>query len=190
MDSVYLYNREVPISYDLWIGAVQAARLAEQALAGARRGHLGDPRPAAALHLLRADDLGRLRAGGPPGPRPRACPRPVERWRKLAAAAHRFVQESCWDPELQAYVMYPGSQLLDASRAGHAAGEVRRPDRPALPVHPGPDQRRAGLRQPGQPLRASTGRDGIAERRGHVQPVLVLVRRGAHPGRPGRARPG
>src|SRR5260370_12977098 len=45
----------------------------------------------------------------------RGLPAPVERWRKLAAGAHRFVQESFWDRDLQAYVMYPGSQLLDAS---------------------------------------------------------------------------
>jgi GH15 family glucan-1,4-alpha-glucosidase len=47
--------------------------------------------------------------------RDRGLPAPVERWRKLAAAAHRYVQESCWDPELKSYVMYPGSKLLDAS---------------------------------------------------------------------------
>ena len=45
----------------------------------------------------------------------RGLPAPVERWRKLAATAHRFEQESCWDYELQAYVMYLGSKLLDAS---------------------------------------------------------------------------
>jgi pentatricopeptide repeat protein len=47
--------------------------------------------------------------------RDRGLPAPVERWRKLAAKAHRFVQEQCWDPDLKTYVMYPGSQLLDAS---------------------------------------------------------------------------
>src|SRR6202000_3503522 len=47
--------------------------------------------------------------------RARGLPGPVERWRKLAASAHRYVQESCWDPELRTYVMHPGSQLLDAS---------------------------------------------------------------------------
>ena len=54
MDSVYLFNRE---SADLLRpvgGAFQAAGLAGPALARARRGHLGDPRPAPALHLLGA----------------------------------------------------------------------------------------------------------------------------------------
>jgi GH15 family glucan-1,4-alpha-glucosidase len=47
--------------------------------------------------------------------RDRGLPAPVERWRKLAAAAHRYVQEECWDPGLRTYVMHPGSKLLDAS---------------------------------------------------------------------------
>ena len=64
---------------------VQAPGLAQQALDGAGRGHLGDPRPAAALHLLRADDLGRLRARRPPGPRPR----PARPGRALAQAGRR-----------------------------------------------------------------------------------------------------
>src|SRR5207237_589795 len=40
---------------------------------------------------------------------------PIERWRDLAAQAHRFVQEQCWVPGLSSYVMHPGSQLLDAA---------------------------------------------------------------------------
>jgi GH15 family glucan-1,4-alpha-glucosidase len=47
--------------------------------------------------------------------RDRGLPAPVSRWRKLAAAAHRFVPEECWDPDLRTHTMYPGSQLLDAS---------------------------------------------------------------------------
>ena len=47
--------------------------------------------------------------------RDRGLPAPVERWRELGAEAYRFVQEQCWDPGLKSYVMYPGSQLLDAS---------------------------------------------------------------------------
>src|SRR3712207_8825847 len=47
--------------------------------------------------------------------RSRGLPAPVERWRKLAASAHRFVQDQCWDREHRTYTMYPGSRLLDAS---------------------------------------------------------------------------
>ena len=40
--------------------ALEAPRLAVEALGGARRGHLGDPRPPPAVHLLGPDDLGCL----------------------------------------------------------------------------------------------------------------------------------
>src|SRR6202012_3807119 len=62
--------------------AVSPARLAVPALAGAGRGYLGDPGPAAALPLLSPDDLGRLRPGRPPGP----GPRPARPGRALAQA--------------------------------------------------------------------------------------------------------
>jgi GH15 family glucan-1,4-alpha-glucosidase len=114
MDSVYLYNREVPISYDLWTGLCK--RLDWLA------GHWQEPDEgiweirgprqrftySALMTWVAYDRAGRLA-------RDRGLPGPVERWRKLAAAAHRFVQESCWDPELRTYVMHPGSRLLDAS---------------------------------------------------------------------------
>jgi len=114
MDSVYLYNREVPISYDLWTGLCK--RLDWLA------GHWQEPDEgvweirgprqrftySALMTWVAYDRAGRLA-------RDRGLPAPVERWRKLAASAHRFVQESCWDPELRSYVMHPGSKLLDAS---------------------------------------------------------------------------
>ena len=40
--------------------------------------------------------------------RDRGLPAPVERWRKLAAQAHRFVQEECWDPDLENLRHVPG----------------------------------------------------------------------------------
>jgi GH15 family glucan-1,4-alpha-glucosidase len=114
MDSVYLYNREVPISYDLWTGLCQRldwlARHWEEPDEGVWE--IRGPRQrftySALMTWVAYDRAGRLA-------RDRGLPGPVERWRKLAAAAHRFVQESCWDPELRAYVMHPGSKLLDAS---------------------------------------------------------------------------
>ena len=74
--------------------AVPAARLAGPALAGAGRGHLGDPRPAAALHLLGPDDLGGLRPGRPPGP----GPRPAGPGRAVAQARRRRRTGSCRNP--------------------------------------------------------------------------------------------
>ena len=114
MDSVYLYNREVPISYDLWTGLCKRldwlARHWEEPDEGIWE--IRGPRQrftySALMTWVAYDRAGRLA-------RDRGLPAPVERWRKLAASAHRFVQNSCWDPELRSYVMHPGSKLLDAS---------------------------------------------------------------------------
>jgi GH15 family glucan-1,4-alpha-glucosidase len=114
MDSVYLYNREVPISYDLWTGLCKRldwlAKHWEEPDEGVWE--IRGPRQrftySALMTWVAYDRAGRLA-------RDRGLPAPVERWRKLAASAHRFVQESCWDPELRSYVMHPGSKLLDAS---------------------------------------------------------------------------
>ncbi|MGD0242974.1 MAG: glycoside hydrolase family 15 protein [Streptosporangiaceae bacterium] len=114
MDSVYLYNREVPISYDLWTGLCQRLDWLAKHWQEPDEGiwEIRGPRQrftySALMTWVAYDRAGRLA-------RDRGLPGPVERWRKLAAAAHRFVQESCWDPELRTYVMHPGSRLLDAS---------------------------------------------------------------------------
>ncbi|TXR56461.1 glycoside hydrolase family 15 protein [Quadrisphaera setariae] len=114
MDSVYLFNREVPISWDLW------------STLSRRLDWLGDnwdtpdegvwevrgPRQrftySALMTWVAYDRAVRLA-------RSRGLPAPTERWRRLGAKAYRFVQEECWDPELGAYTMYPGSRTLDAS---------------------------------------------------------------------------
>jgi GH15 family glucan-1,4-alpha-glucosidase len=114
MDSVYLYNREAPISYDLWTGLCKRLDWLAKHWQEPDEGiwEIRGPRQrftySALMTWVAYDRAGRLA-------RDRGLPAPVERWRKLAAAAHRYVQESCWDPELKSYVMYPGSKLLDAS---------------------------------------------------------------------------
>jgi GH15 family glucan-1,4-alpha-glucosidase len=114
MDSVYLYNREVPISYDLWVGLSKRLDWLAKHWNEPDEGvwEIRGPRQrftySALMTWVAYERAGRLA-------RDRGLPAPVERWRKLAAVAHRFVQESCWDRELQTYVMYPGSRLLDAS---------------------------------------------------------------------------
>ncbi len=114
MDSVYLFNREVPISYDLWTGLCRRLDWLAAHWKEPDEGiwEIRGPRQrftySALMTWVAYERAGRLA-------RDRGLPAPVERWRKLAASAHRFVQESCWDPELRSYVMYPGSKLLDAS---------------------------------------------------------------------------
>ena len=114
MDSVYLYNKEVPISYDLWTGLSKRLDWLSRHWTEPDEGiwEIRGPRQrftySALMTWVAYERAGRLA-------RDRGLPAPVERWRKLAAQAHRFVQEQCWDPALKTYVMYPGSQLLDAS---------------------------------------------------------------------------
>jgi GH15 family glucan-1,4-alpha-glucosidase len=114
MDSVYLYNKEVPISYDLWTGLSNRLDWLSKHWHEPDEGiwEIRGPRQrftySALMTWVAYERAGRLA-------RDRGLPAPVERWRKLAAQAHRFVQEQCWDPDLKTYVMYPGSQLLDAS---------------------------------------------------------------------------
>jgi GH15 family glucan-1,4-alpha-glucosidase len=114
MDSVYLYNKEVPISYDLWTGLSKRLDWLSRHWTEPDEGiwEIRGPRQrftySALMTWVAYERAGRLA-------RDRGLPAPVERWRKLAAQAHRFVQEQCWDPGLKTYVMYPGSQLLDAS---------------------------------------------------------------------------
>jgi GH15 family glucan-1,4-alpha-glucosidase len=114
MDSVYLYNREIPISYDLWRGLSRRLDWLAAHWEEPDEGiwEVRGPRQrftySALMTWVAFDRAQRLA-------RDRGLPAPVERWRKLAASAYRFVQDSCWDPELGAYVMHPGSTNLDAS---------------------------------------------------------------------------
>ena len=187
MDSVYLYNREVPISYDLWVGLSKRLNWLAKHWQEPDEGvwEIRGPRQrftySALMTWVAFDRAGRLA-------RDRGLPAPVERWRKLAASAHRFVQDSCWDRELQAYVMHPGQPAAGRVGAGHAAGQVRRADRPPLPVHARPDRRGTHLGQPRLPLRDHRPR-WPGRRGGHLQPLLILVRGGAHPGRAGEGSP-
>ena len=138
MDSVYLYNKEVPISCDLWTGLSKRLDWLSKHWKEPDEGiwEIRGPRQrftySALMTWVAYERAGRLA-------RDRGLPAPVERWRKLAAQAHRFVQESCWDPELRHLRHVPGQPAARRLAAGHAAGQVRGPDRPALPRHPRQD---------------------------------------------------
>jgi GH15 family glucan-1,4-alpha-glucosidase len=114
MDSVYLYNRAIPISYDLWRGLSRRLDWLADHWTEPDEGiwEVRGPRQrftySALMTWVAFDRAQRLA-------RDRGLPAPVERWRKLAASAYRFVQDSCWDPALGTYVMHPGSTNLDAS---------------------------------------------------------------------------
>ena len=114
MDSVYLYNREVPISYDLWTMLSRRLDWLEKHWHEPDEGiwEVRGPRQrftySALMTWVAFDRAQRLA-------RDRGLPAPVERWRKQASAAYKFVQNACWDPAIGAYMMHPGSVQLDAS---------------------------------------------------------------------------
>jgi GH15 family glucan-1,4-alpha-glucosidase len=114
MDSVYLYNREVPISYDLWTALSKRLDWLADHWDEPDEGvwEVRGPRQrftySALMTWVAFERAGRLA-------RLRGLPAPVGKWHKLAARAYRFVQQECWDPELGTYVMHPGSKHLDAS---------------------------------------------------------------------------
>jgi GH15 family glucan-1,4-alpha-glucosidase len=114
MDSVYMYNAAVPISYDLWTNLSRRLDWLSQHWQEPDEGiwEVRGPRQrftySALMTWVAYDRAVRLA-------RARGLPAPIERWRKLGDRAYRFVQEQCWDPAAGAYVMHPGSQHLDAS---------------------------------------------------------------------------
>jgi GH15 family glucan-1,4-alpha-glucosidase len=114
MDAVYLYNREVPISYDLWAGLSKRldwlADHWEEPDEGVWevRGQRQRFTYSTLMTWVAFERAGRLA-------RDRGLPAPVNKWQRLAGRAYRFVQQQCWDPDLGAYVMHPGSKHLDAS---------------------------------------------------------------------------
>jgi GH15 family glucan-1,4-alpha-glucosidase len=114
MDSVYLFNKERPISYDLWTALSKRLDWLSKHWEEPDEGiwEIRGPRQrftySALMTWVAYERACRLA-------RARGLPAPLSQWRELAASAYQFVQDSCWDPALQSYVMYPGSSLLDAS---------------------------------------------------------------------------
>ncbi|MFC5749974.1 glycoside hydrolase family 15 protein [Actinomadura rugatobispora] len=114
MDSVYLYNREVPISYSLWDALSKRLDWLADHWEEPDEGvwEVRGPRQrftySSLMTWVAFERAGRIA-------RDRGLPAPVGEWHDLAAKAYRFVQQQCWDPDLGSYVMHPGSKQLDAS---------------------------------------------------------------------------
>ncbi|MEV4433005.1 glycoside hydrolase family 15 protein [Streptomyces sp. NPDC049585] len=115
MDSVYLYNKYgEPISYELWEALSRQLEWLEKhweepddgiwETRGGRRRFTYS----ALMTWVAFERAMRIA-------RHRGMPAPVERWRDAAAAAYRYVQDSCYSHELGAYVQYADSDVLDAS---------------------------------------------------------------------------
>ena len=70
--------------------------------------------------------------------RQRGLPAGDGRWMAERDAIYEEIMEKGWNPEKNSFVQYYGSDALDASLLTDAAGQVRRPHRPALALHPRP----------------------------------------------------
>jgi GH15 family glucan-1,4-alpha-glucosidase len=114
MDSVYLYNKQVPISWGLWEALGRqldwlAAHWEEpdegiwETRGGRRRFTYS-----AVMTWVAFERACRIS-------RQRGLPGPTDQWKRVAGNAYAFVQHSGWDPSKAAYVEYPGSDRLDAS---------------------------------------------------------------------------
>lgn len=98
----------------------------------ARRRDLGGPGPAAPVHPLQGDGVGRLR------PRPRLAeqagqegPR-LDQWKALRDEVHAEVCQKGWNADVGAFTQYYGSTLLDASLLMMAMVGFLPPDDPRI----------------------------------------------------------
>jgi len=114
LDSIYLYNKVRPISWDIWTQVVETlewlAEHAEDADAGLWESR-GEPRRNTFSQVMVWVAFERaLRLS-----RQRGLPAPRERWEACADAAYRRVQEEGLDPSTGGYRVSAGRDQLDAS---------------------------------------------------------------------------
>ncbi len=114
LDSVYLFNKHAPISYDLWSQVRSCLAWLAEHWREPDHGlweKRGEPREHTFSRVMVWVAFERaLRLA-----RQRGLPAPMDEWAKLAGEAYESVQEAGWDDELEAFVDFPGSGRMDAS---------------------------------------------------------------------------
>jgi GH15 family glucan-1,4-alpha-glucosidase len=114
MDSVYLYNKATPISYDLWVALKRQLdwladnwQRPDEGIWETRGGKQRFTYSAMMTWVAfeRAQRISRQRG----------LPAPDRHWNDIADQAYTQVQEQGWDPERRTYVQAFGSHRLDAS---------------------------------------------------------------------------
>jgi GH15 family glucan-1,4-alpha-glucosidase len=114
MDSVYLYNKTQPISFQLWQAITRQldwlAKHWEEPDEGIWETRGGRQRftYSALMTWVAFERACRIS-------RQRGLPGPTNDWKDYAGRAYLFVQNASWDPTRGAYMEYPGSPRLDAS---------------------------------------------------------------------------
>jgi GH15 family glucan-1,4-alpha-glucosidase len=114
MDSVYLYNKAQPISFQLWEALGRQldwlAKHWEEPDEGIWETRGGRQRftYSALMTWVAFERATRIS-------RQRGLPGPTNEWKDAAGRAYMFVQNAAWDPVRGAYMEHPGSPRLDAS---------------------------------------------------------------------------
>lgn len=114
MDSVYIFNKIEPISYDLWTNLVRLIdwvchnwRQPDEGIWEVR----GGPREFLYSRVMCwvAIDRGIRLA------QKRSFPAPLDRWLPMRDEIYRDVYENFWNEELKTFVQYKGSKAVDAA---------------------------------------------------------------------------
>jgi GH15 family glucan-1,4-alpha-glucosidase len=114
MDSVYLYNKSQPISFQLWEALTRQldwlAKHWEEPDEGIWETRGGRQRftYSALMTWVAFERACRIS-------RQRGLPGPTNDWKLYAGRAYLFVQNDSWNPAQGAYMEFPGSPRLDAS---------------------------------------------------------------------------
>ncbi len=114
MDSVFLYNKTQPISFQLWQALTRQldwlAKHWEEPDEGIWETRGGRQRftYSALMTWVAFERACRIS-------RQRGLPGPTNDWKDYAGRAYLFVQNAAWDPTHGAYMEFPGSPRLDAS---------------------------------------------------------------------------
>jgi GH15 family glucan-1,4-alpha-glucosidase len=114
MDSLHLYDRKGrPVSYELWTAMCRQLDWLETHWEEPDHGVWEVRGPtrrftySTLMTWVAFDRAGRL-------VRRRGLPAPTAAWREAADRAYRQLQEQDWNPELGAYIQYPGATTMDA----------------------------------------------------------------------------
>ena len=114
MDSVYIYNKMEPISYDFWTHLVLLVNWVTENWHRPDEG-IWEVRGGAKEFLYSrvmcwvAIDRGIRLATK------RTFPAPLDRWHRVRDEIYRDVYQNFWDPELGTFVQYRGSKAVDAA---------------------------------------------------------------------------
>jgi GH15 family glucan-1,4-alpha-glucosidase len=95
-------------------------------------------------------------------------PADLARWITQRDRIYENIMDHGWNPDRQAFTQHDQTQVLDASLLMLPLVGFVVPHRPVVASDPGRDGRRAGLRQPGLPLRPRRLPRRPARPRGHL----------------------